>query len=411
MIDTRVKTTLNPVNPCYRGIIHASVWQNHYQGQRPLSANQKSANQKLPHQYTRLTVKPSAYLFVIALVSMSWTNDMAMAADYASLPAAVSNNAVAQVKVNGQDHLVSFSGLAKNKTYKDVHNKTYVFDVSNNSWSQAAPVPIAKPINGLIGRLASVATAIKQKAYVFGGYTVASDHSEVSVPDVYAYDVSADSYQRLAPMPVPVDDSVALPYQDRYIYLVSGWHNDGNVNLVQVYDTINDSWSQATPFPGKPVFGHAAGLVDHTLVVCDGVRIDVHTSGRRSFNAEPACYLGRINPKQVSKIDWHLLEHPTKTARYRMAALGLADKHQIVFIGGSENPYNYNGIGYNGQPSMPSQQVWVYDVKLSSWHVSEGKTATMDHRGLLRLNGELLTLGGMAKGQQVLNKVNRYPLP
>lgn len=25
-------------------------------------------------------------------------------------------------------------------------------------------------------------------------------------------------------MPVPVDDSVALVYRDRYVYLVSGWH-------------------------------------------------------------------------------------------------------------------------------------------------------------------------------------------
>jgi hypothetical protein len=38
-------------------------------------------------------------------------------------------------------------------------------------------------------------------------------------------------------MPVPVDDDISLPYQSRYIYLISGWHNDGNVNLVQLYDT------------------------------------------------------------------------------------------------------------------------------------------------------------------------------
>ena len=370
-----------------------------------------STNQQRNNKQRQISMQAWAYLTILALALTILTNARVMAGDYANLPAPVSNNAVTQVTVNGRDYLVSFSGLAKNKTYKDVHNKTYVFDVSNNSWSQAAPVPIAKPINGLVGRLASVATAIKHKAYVFGGYTVARDHAEVSVPDVYAYDVIANSYQQLAAMPVPVDDSIALPYQDRYIYLVSGWHNDGNVNLVQVYDTKNNSWSQATPFPGKPVFGQAGGLVDNTLVVCDGVRIDIHASGSRSFAAEPACYLGRINPKHVSKIDWHLLEHPTKTARYRMAATGLADKHQIVFIGGSENPYNYNGIGYNGQASTPSEQVWIYDVKDSTWRVTKGKIATMDHRGLLSLNGELLTLGGMAAGQQVLNKVNRYPLP
>jgi hypothetical protein len=68
--------------------------------------------------------------------------------------------------------------------------------------------------------------------YVFGGYTVIKEHSEMSVPDVYAYHVLEDHYKALTFMPVPVADSIALPYQNRYIYLISGWHNDGDVNLV-----------------------------------------------------------------------------------------------------------------------------------------------------------------------------------
>ena len=328
------------------------------------------------------------------------------------LPAAVSNNAVTQVRVADHDYLLSFSGLGENKKYQDVHNRSYVYSVADQQWREVSPVPIRKPINGLTGRLASVATAIDDVAYIFGGYTVAKDHSEVSVPDVFAYHVLTDKYQALTPMPVPVDDSIALPYSNRYIYLISGWHNDGNVNLVQLYDSQTDQWQQASPFPGKAVFGHAGGIVENTLLVCDGVRIDVHLNKRRSYSAESACYRGEINPKNPNKISWYKVEHPTGLARYRMAAKGVINQNsktkEIVFIGGSYNPYNYNGIGYNGQPSTPSNTIWHYNLKKNKWKITTSDNATMDHRGLLELDGELITIGGMADNQQVLKTINRY---
>lgn len=329
-----------------------------------------------------------------------------------SLPQPITNNAVTQVKIADKDYLISFNGLGSKKTYQAVHNATYVYDVSLKSWQKKSPVPIEKTVNGLTGRLASVATAINETAYVFGGYTVAKDHSEVSVADVYAYHVITDNFQPLAPMPVPVDDSIALPYKNRYIYLISGWHNDGNVNLVQVYDTKTNLWQQASPFPGKAVFGHAGGIIDNTLLVCDGVAIDVHIHKRRSYRAETACYRGEIDPSTVNKIAWFKAEHPTNTARYRMAASGFINKQsntkEIVFVGGSDNPYNYNGIGYNGKPSAPSKQIWRYNVETRQWQITNSKIATMDHRGLLILENKLLTLGGMGENQQVLGKINQY---
>tara|TARA_R110002074_G_scaffold63785_1_gene152635 strand:+ start:193 stop:1269 length:1077 start_codon:yes stop_codon:yes gene_type:complete len=329
-----------------------------------------------------------------------------------SLPHPVTNNAVAQVKIGEHWYLLSFSGLAANKSYQDVHNHSYVFDVTKNQWHIKSPVPIKQAIGELTGRLASVATAINDIAYVFGGYTVAKDHSEVSIPDVYAYDVLKDQYRALASMPVPVDDSIALAYKNRYIYLVSGWHNDGNVNLVQLYDSQTDQWQQASPFPGKAVFGQAGGIIDNKLLICDGVRIDVHLNERRSYSAEAACYRGEINLKNPSKISWFKVQHPTGTSRYRMAAKGLINPatqaKEIVFLGGSDNPYNYNGIGYNGKPSTPSNAIWRYNLETNTWQISHSEKATMDHRGLLVLDGKLLTIGGMAENQQVLNVINHY---
>lgn len=323
------------------------------------------------------------------------------------LPEPISNNAVAHIKRNQQDYLLSFSGLGQHKTYRDVHNKAFAYHWQSQKWRAIEPVPIAKPINGLVGRLASTAVGIGQYAYVFGGYTVAKDHSEVSVPDVYRYELSTNSYQALTPMPVPVDDSTALAYKNRYIYLVSGWHNDGNVNLVQVYDSQTDSWQQASPFPGASVFGQAGAIVDNKIVVCDGVKVDYHFDKRRTFSAEAACYIGTISRDNVAKIDWRKLKHPTGVARYRMASAGL--QNAMIFVGGSDNPYNYNGIGYNGEPSTASNQLWRLNLKTLNWRVTELPIATMDHRGLLIIGDAAVTLGGMDSSQKVLSSINVYP--
>lgn len=80
------------------------------------------------------------------------------------------------------------------------------------------------------------------QVYIFGGYTVAADHSEHSIASVHRLDPADNTYTELTPMPVPVDDTLALVYRDRYVYLVSGWHETGNVNLVQLYDTETDIW-------------------------------------------------------------------------------------------------------------------------------------------------------------------------
>lgn len=351
-------------------------------------------------------------VFITLLTSLILSTTGVKANKFDNLPNPVTNNAVAQVKAGGAWYILSFSGLGANKTYHDVHNHTYVFDVTKNQWHIKSPVPIKQPIGGLIGRLASVASTIDDLAYVFGGYTVAKDHSEVSIPDVYSYDVLKDKYRALAPMPIPVDDSIALPYDNRYIYLISGWHNDGNVNLVQLYDTQTNQWHQATAFPGKAVFGQAGGIVENKLLICDGIRIDVHPNKPRTYAAETACYRGEINPINPSKISWFKVQHPTGKSRYRMAAKGLVNsvtqEKEIIFIGGSHNPYNYNGIGYNSKPSEPSNEIWRYNLETNTWNISQSNTATMDHRGLLSINGKLLTIGGMTKNQQVLKQINEY---
>lgn len=349
---------------------------------------------------TRLLCLRTRILFTLCVTAV--TSVCVAAQSLPSLPQPTANNAVALVELDGNPVLMSFMGLGSSKDYKAVHNKAYQLRVGDSAWQAIPDVPSSLPLKG---RLASVAVGIGSYAYLFGGYTVASDHSEISSPDNFRYDPMSQQYVKIAPMPVAVDDAVALVYQDRYIYLISGWHNDGNVNLTQVYDTQHDSWSQASVFPGRAVFGHAGGIVSDTMIICDGVAVKYFPNKRRGFEAEPACFKGVIDKDNPNRIAWTTLPHPNGVARYRMAASGVDTMSSVVFIGGSINPYNFNGIGYDGNPSKASKEIWMYNLAEKRWFRSTSLVASMDHRGLLNVGDTLIRVGGMQDPQRVTDQL------
>lgn len=316
------------------------------------------------------------------------------------MPEALSNNAVAALKVDGRATLFSFSGLGAGKTRADITSAAYSYDIAADKWTRLPDVPGGKH------RLASVAVGLGDRVFIFGGYTVAEDGSEVSTPEVYAFNPQTSEYEPRAPMPLPVDDTVAFAHADRYIYLVSGWHDTGNVSDVQVLDTWEDKWFAATPYPGTPVFGHAGGIAANNIMVADGVKVTGEVDGRRQFAMSDEVWLGVIDPEDPAMITWLAMEpHPGKP-RYRMAAAGSEDLGVMVFVGGSENPYNYDGIGYDGVPSEPSASLMPFRLKKEKWvDVDFFPLASMDHRGLPKIDGTFYIIGGMRAGQEVSGSV------
>jgi N-acetylneuraminic acid mutarotase len=321
------------------------------------------------------------------------------------LPIPVANNAVAGLEVDGTPHLFSFSGLGAGKTRTDITSAAFSIDLSTGAVTKLADVPAGK------ARLASIAVGLFDRIFIFGGYSVGEDGGEVSTPEVYAFNPVDGSYQRRADMPTPVDDTVAFAYANRYIYLVSGWHNDDNVSDVQVLDTWEDRWFAATEYPGTPVFGHAGGIVGDTIIVADGVGVVQNAGGRRGFAIVNDAYKGTINPEDPADITWEaVLPHPGAPL-YRMAATGSESQGLVVFAGGSDHPYNYNGIGYNREPSEPSARVFAFDPTTDSWvEFADKPLATMDHRGLLEVDGVFYTVGGMVGGRTVTNRISSFTL-
>ncbi len=284
--------------------------------------------------------------------------------EWPSLPSPVTNNAVASVQIDGRAYLFSFNGLGPGKTWKDVGSSAFQYEVGNDVWTTLEDVP------GREGRLATTAVGVGDRVYIFGGYSVAEDGAEKSTPWLHSFDPVTRRFEEKSPIPVPVDDTVSLPYRGRYIYLVSGWHDTDNVSLVQVYDTETDRWFEATRYPGPAVFGHASGIVDDRIVIAGGVKVlQGEEDERRShFAISDGCYLGIIDDQQPGRIDWKPLPTHPGVPLYRMASAGTDEGgKRVVFAGGSNNPYNYNGVGYNGRPSAPSHRIFAYNLDHEEW--------------------------------------------
>ncbi|NJD19015.1 MAG: hypothetical protein FIA95_07005 [Gemmatimonadetes bacterium] len=132
------------------------------------------------------------------------------------LPAPVTNNAVAAVGTGTGVAVFSFLGLDSTKVWSGVTNASYRWDVgSPEGWRAVEPVPGP-------GRLAGTAQVRRGRIYVFGGYTVAADGKERSLPDVNIYDPATGRWARGADIPYPVDDAVSGVWKDSLIVLVSG---------------------------------------------------------------------------------------------------------------------------------------------------------------------------------------------
>jgi len=315
------------------------------------------------------------------------------------LPEAISNNAVAIAKVKGEMALFSLMGIGPKKTWDAVTSGAYEIDVGTGKAYTIHPVP------GTVGRIGAMAVGAGGHVLLFGGY-VLYQRGGMAVPDVNIYEPAHDRWSRGPDIPVPVGDAVIGIHHDRYIYLVGGRSNSGPVSDVQMFDLDKNRWSQATPIPGTPVFGHAGGLVAETILYIDGAAKNAAGNSPR-FVASNECWLGKIDRHNPAKIDWTKLPNHPGNARFRIAAGGSERDDKIYFAGGTDNPYDYDGIGYDGKPSEPSPVTFAFDLHANKWETLNENTPdpTMDHRGLLVTHEGLVIIGGMEKGQQVTPKV------
>jgi Kelch motif len=321
-------------------------------------------------------------------------------------PAARSNWTLASASTTRGQELFAFYGLGSKKTYDDIQKDVHTFNLNANAWKKVATIPVAQ------GVLASAAASVNGKIYLAGGYTVAANGDEKSTPDLLRFDPETYAFSAVSQLPTPVDDSVMLSWQNRYLIFVSGWHNTVNVKAVQLFDIEKSQWIQATPWPGDGVFGHSGGIVNNSMIVCDGVTAIKGDNGKNQFAMTDACFRGELNPDTPSSITWTAIEKHPGLPVYRSAATGtLQLGARVLFAGGANRPYNYSGIGYDGVAVVASDRVFSYDLTKSKWQAHSALAApSMDHRGLIEISGQFYLPGGMRDPQTVSNQGLIYTL-
>lgn len=299
---------------------------------------------------------------------------------------------IAAVEDSSGPWVFSFLGIDGTKRWDGVVDRAYRLGPGDSAWTRLPPVPGP-------GRLAATAAVVDGRIVLFGGYTVAEDGEEVSLARIDVYDPSSRRWTRGTSMPVPVDDAVSGVWRDSLVVLVSGWSNGANVPYVQLYDPAADAWTPGTPIPGPPVFGHSGGVVGDAIVYVDGVRGTRTEEGAPAFEMAPGSWIGRIDPDDPATIRWSRLpDHPGPPV-YR-AAMGTA-AGAIVFAGGTSNPYNYDGIGYDGVPARPADRVFAFDPEAGWRELPSLPFPSMDHRTLGVAGGRIYLAGGMVEAQRV----------
>jgi hypothetical protein len=318
------------------------------------------------------------------------------------LPIAIANNAVAAAVVDGRPYIFSFLGLGSGRDHRAITTRAFALDPVAGRWDPLPDVP------GPVGRLAATAQAVGPRVFLFGGYSVAADGTETTSPATDIYLVRERRYVRGADAPVALDDAVSGVWHDRLVYLVSGWSTNRTVTTVQAYDPELDQWITATPIPGTPVFGHSGGLIDDTIVYCGGAKM--LGGGIPKYGPSAECYRGDIDAGNPAAITWRAIAPHPGAARYRAAAGPVRTSTQtgILFVGGTTNPYNYNGVGYDGRPSAPESSSWLYDTVTDRWLAGPTlDVPTMDHRGLVTTAAGWWMVGGFSEGQTVSARVTR----
>jgi N-acetylneuraminic acid mutarotase len=346
--------------------------------------------------------KLAVFLLIVMFVGLCFV--LAGAQDVSKIPpmpAAVSNNAVATLQ-NGLE-VFSLMGVGPKKNWDDVTNKVYMLRLASAKWSDIRAVP------GVAGRLGAVAVGMRGKIFLFGGYIVDNQGGQITVSDVNGYVPQEKKWYRGEDIPVPVDSAVIGVNHDRYVYLVGGRSKNGPVNNVQVYDAQKNTWSQATPLPGAPVFGHAGGLADDEIVYADGA---MKNSGSGDpYVVSQECWLGKIDKKDPNKIEWSKLPTHPGPAHFGIAAGALAKDRRMVFSGGSAAVHDFKGNGYDGKPVEISPVTFDFDLHSHRWETVTENTADprMDSRGIVETPIGRLILGGMVKDGAFTARVQVVP--
>jgi hypothetical protein len=134
-----------------------------------------------------------------------------------------------------------------------------IFDPVAGTWSFGASMPTP--------RAGFCAALLEGEIHAIGGRTGSNPGTGPALTSHEVYDPIADSWSVAAPLPVAVLDNYACVALGDLIYVFGGQDIGGITGITQIYDSATDTWSPGAPMP-TPRSNAVAGILNcHPVVV------------------------------------------------------------------------------------------------------------------------------------------------
>lgn len=236
----------------------------------------------------------------------SWTTKAAM-------PTARFNFAIAVF----ENKIYCIGGLVGSRNFYQsslVSGAIEVYDPATDTWETKKPMQT--PMSNL------EANVVNEKIYLIGGRT-GGQYS--TVPTNQVYDPAFEFWTQKAPMSYPVTD-YASTVVDGKIYVMGGQDelNDPmNLNITQIYDTKQDSWSFGKSLASALLDSAACTLPFSSTIYLIGGQIGNNGSGTNT-----------VQVYDIENDKW-VFGPPMHTARFRLSVAVL--NNNIYAMGGTSH--------------------------------------------------------------------------
>jgi N-acetylneuraminic acid mutarotase len=165
-----------------------------------------------------------------------------------------------------------------------------------DSWNTKTPMPQERWCMGVV--------TVEGKIYVIGGYSFSGNSAGINE----RYDPKTDKWTTLASMPTWRASFAITAYQGKIYciggdvpnpdYIAPGTNSGLPCNVVEVYDTVTNSWSTKTPLPVKGSFIQAC-TVDGKIFVLNNTALYMYDPDNDKWTAKTSM---PIIPTQSSSV-------------------------------------------------------------------------------------------------------------